>query len=764
VKFSRPFLQASVLFILLGFLAFFSILFLGQCYDSNDLLFQFAPWRQFLKHSLAQGILPFWNPYSFCGQPFFADIQTQILYPPNWLTLLPSIPTGISLFIALHWGVAVFGMRKWLRTLDLSEGASRVGALLFAFSGFFWWEVIHPPVLAAFAWVPWWFVALELFTRRPTVKAGWWLGASFAMLFLSGSFQVTLGAAYCSVLFILVRLWKNDRKESQPKVSRWRWASIGAAVLLGGSLLLPQLMATQQFSKLSVRESAGKNYAHFNAYWSLQPSTLGQFLFPRLGLSQGQTIEDAIQDVTGDGAQKASEDNIGNDYLANFGYLGIWLPLLVFFAFRERQKSLAILLSILAFLTLLVCFGKYFFLHSLLCDLAPGFSLLRSPFRFLFLYVLFATALAAMGYQAITRENLPPKETRFQRALVISYAILALLFCLMDPTQCWREILSLLVVSLGVFLLSNPPLARLGRILLGIGLVGPLLLSGWGDFTPHPSSNLQLDQNTPWLDFVKSKSQKDRLWLDPQLPYSFNNGTQVGYLPVPSNAACVWGLKIPNGYNPLRLQSFSDNQALPLPAFSKLTALRWMFFRNKQESEIPGYTLTAESPVAVYESAEPRPSAYAPSHWVVEENPQRRRLFLNNISFDPYQTSFLDKAPVEGFALPNFEVPPSFIGTLDSESPNLQIWKVEASSPLIAVFTDSFYPGWVAEVDGQPTPILEANNGFRAIALPTGSHEVSFRFKPVVASLLWPFVIFWFCAGIALFFFSRLPDPMPQKH
>jgi hypothetical protein len=758
VKISRRTLETIVLFALLGGVAFYSLLLLGQCYDANDLLFQFAPWRHFLKDSLAQGIIPLWNPYSFCGQPFFADLQTQMLYPPNWLTLLPSIPTGMNGFILLHWFIAAFGMRQWLRSLDLSEGSSRVGALLFAFSGFFWWEIIHPPVLAAFAWVPWYFAALEHFTHRPTVRAGWLLGASYAMLFLSGSFQVTLGATYGGVLYALVRLWKNDRKETQPKISGRRWISIGMAILLGGLILLPQLMATQQFSKLSVRENAGKNYDQFNAYWSLQPSTLGQFLFPRLGLSHDKTIESAIQEVTGDGGQKAGANNIGNDYLANFGYLGVWIPLLIFLAFRERQRSLAILLGAIAALTLLLCFGKFFFLHSLLCDLAPGFSLLRTPFRFLYMYILPMSALAAMGYQHLTRDNLPSGITRFHRTLVASYAVLALLFCLMDPAQCWREILSLAFVSVGVFFLSNPALSRLGRSFVAIGLVAPLLLSGWGDFAVRPSSNLQLDQNTPWLDFVKTKSQNDRLWLDSQLPYSINTGSQTTYMPVPSNAACVWRLKIPAGYNPLHLQNFADIQSLPLPVFSKLTALQRLFFLKKQGGDIPGYALASENPIALYESIEPRPLAYAPSHWSIEEDSQKSLLQLNNPSFDPYQMSLLDQAPIADAPLPNFLVPPAFAATLISESPNRQVWKIEVSSPLIAVFTDSFYPGWIAKVDGLTTPILKANHGFRALTLPTGNHQVEFSFESAYPYYLILALLFWALSGLGLWFATRFSN------
>ncbi len=112
----HPVLVSSLLLVGVGLVAFFPILFLGRCYDANDLLFQFAPWRQFLRDSLSQGFLPFWNPHNFAGQPFFADIQTQMLYLPNYLTLLPSIPTGMGWYTFLHFLIAAFGARRCARS------------------------------------------------------------------------------------------------------------------------------------------------------------------------------------------------------------------------------------------------------------------------------------------------------------------------------------------------------------------------------------------------------------------------------------------------------------------------------------------------------------------------------------------------------------------------------------------------------------------------------------------------------------------------
>jgi uncharacterized membrane protein YfhO len=43
---------------------------------------------------------------------------------------------------------------------------------------------------------------------------------------------------------------------------------------------------------------------------------------------------------------------------------------------------------------------------------------------------------------------------------------------------------------------------------------------------------------------------------------------------------------------------------------------------------------------------------------------------------------------------------------------------------------DTYYPGWVAEIDGRPAPILRADVLFRGVELPPGQHIVVFRFAP----------------------------------
>jgi uncharacterized membrane protein YfhO len=43
---------------------------------------------------------------------------------------------------------------------------------------------------------------------------------------------------------------------------------------------------------------------------------------------------------------------------------------------------------------------------------------------------------------------------------------------------------------------------------------------------------------------------------------------------------------------------------------------------------------------------------------------------------------------------------------------------------------ETWYPGWIAEIDGKRMPILRADVLFRGLEVPPGRHTVVFQFAP----------------------------------
>jgi len=67
--------------------------------------------------------------------------------------------------------------------------------------------------------------------------------------------------------------------------------------------------------------------------------------------------------------------------------------------------------------------------------------------------------------------------------------------------------------------------------------------------------------------------------------------------------------------------------------------------------------------------------------------------------------------------------------SLISES-HIQV-RTQSSESGFLVLSDTYYPGWEAGIDGQPTTVYRTNYLLRGVVLPPGDHIVDFRFRPL---------------------------------
>jgi hypothetical protein len=111
------------------------------------------PLATFVADSLRAGQFPLWDPYTFCGNPIFANIQTALFYPPVFLSSLLAAWIGDGalpkiLVISVVAQVVFAGITTFflLRRLGVSTPAAWIGGTVFELGCFF---AAHPQHMGA---------------------------------------------------------------------------------------------------------------------------------------------------------------------------------------------------------------------------------------------------------------------------------------------------------------------------------------------------------------------------------------------------------------------------------------------------------------------------------------------------------------------------------------------------------------------------------------------------------------------------------------
>lgn len=185
---------AVVFLAVLGAILFLAPLAKREVFQLRDHFDYFQPLRWFTAAELRAGRLPFWNPYSASGEPWLANPQTGVFYPPTWLFLALPFESAYMLFLLLHLLILAWGAYL-LFARNNSRGAAMVGAAAILFSGPVLSLMDVSNNLATLAWIP-----LALWCA----SAGAWRrgGIVLALAFLGGE---PFFAALAALLYVIVR-------------------------------------------------------------------------------------------------------------------------------------------------------------------------------------------------------------------------------------------------------------------------------------------------------------------------------------------------------------------------------------------------------------------------------------------------------------------------------------------------------------------------------------------------------------------------------
>ncbi|MBI2617224.1 YfhO family protein [Candidatus Gottesmanbacteria bacterium] len=390
------------IFILLGVIFFGKTLFPPSNYliFGGDIQDQFYFWKSYFVENVKQGIIPFWNPYSFSGTPFLAHPSTAPFYPFTVIFLLFPLPLAFSMYLYIHIVLAGF-FAFWSMRKFTDIYSAYLSGIIFAFSGFMAARIYagHIDIISTVIWMPLVFGAAVEAIR--TKQSKYWVLAVFALTFqILAGYQFVVLTTVCLLLFyFFVRILSYSIQKKKLQLFHSELLILATLILFSFGISAIQYVPTLEFIGSSIR---AEGLAYELATW-------GSYTLPMLRLFlepfwYGNPFPEQYSYV-----------GPGPNFFELSFYVGI-VPIILFLTlilktlqdvFRRKRVDewfFFILGAIILFL--LLSLGKNFFLHPFFFSTFPPFRLFRFPSQYLIPVVLLLSLLSGISLFAIKKKIL----------------------------------------------------------------------------------------------------------------------------------------------------------------------------------------------------------------------------------------------------------------------------------------------------------------------------------------------------------------------
>jgi uncharacterized membrane protein len=390
----------------------------------GDIPLQFYPWKVYTQSMLAQREIPYWNPYTYGGSPFLANMQSAVFYPFDLMLYIFPIEWFYGLSLITHLIIAGVGTYWLARKCGASELCSLTGAVAYALNGF---TMIHIPAgnhltYAGAAWIPWMFLSTAGFVLSDTRKFHWLLGACGITFlhFLCGHPQMTFYSLFFSLVFALILHGWKSRREQNVAIGKTSFTvlMLGVFLFLGVTLAGVQFIPTLQY--LSEANRASSLDLEMATEFSFAPHRVITLFLPEYYGTKGVDLQDNHFDFF---------------YYWSNAYAGIIIPILALLLFRKGERPVAAVpLAVISLTALFFAWGRgnpfYAWLYQL-----PGFGHFRAPAKFLPYYIVSVCVLAALGMERLSGQVYDrqikragiPGQWRWNAGLVVLVIIIAIL-------------------------------------------------------------------------------------------------------------------------------------------------------------------------------------------------------------------------------------------------------------------------------------------------------------------------------------------------
>jgi hypothetical protein len=721
---------------------------IDQNHTVSDVSDYFYPSVTYAIERLRAGNFPLWNPYILTGTPFFASGQQAVLDPVNLMAFLAGPHDYWTWAAWLRLALLGFTTYGFMRALGRNAAAGIASGVVFMVCGFavVW---LNYAITWSLAWMPalfWASTRLLQTGRLPWIGL---TGVAMGALLLSGHPETQflcglLWAAYMVYALFVFRASTRQRFAGSGQVA--------AAVALGLGMGAVQFVPTLDFMVSSGAFGARST--------DVQPFNLGETAL--------RFISQLFPNWTGtplaDTYWVRPELTNFNEQTGYIGILALGLGALGAASMWKRDR-------------LVPFFGMCSVLALLVAIRAPGFHLVKAlpvlsaghGVRWLVVVSFFGAVLAGYGVEALMKQSSGSRRLRDSGLWLASGALaafglmLAIYLGIRDLSwdRAWNPMLSHVDMARLLYpaqLANNWPV-----VFMGLGAL--VVLARWRGLIPAaalPTLIVALLYADLWTFGHGYNPTTPREAIMPPTQVTSYLSEHAGHDRMAGtinllrpNVAMLFGLRDLRGYEPIVDDAFAHlyedfYHQLSTPVFDvqrkqdlELTAMEQRqlniagvrYVATVRKPRVDGsarpYTfILQEQRAALYENLEAFPRAYVVFGSRVVPDTDEATAVLRSPELDPGRTIVLASGQ-EVAPPPGLDRTTALVTWLADEPERVEL---EVTLPQAGwlVLSDNFASGWEAMLDDNPAPLLRGNVAFRAVAVPAGTHNISFHYRPAL--------------------------------
>jgi len=722
----------------------YRMIFFGEIVTTNDEL-ERHPINQWRESYVAEhDDMPQWYPNLFSGMPSYGGYIYMTGDPTKSIRNFLFFNPGLKVWFFLS--VTCFGMFVLLRFIGVSRMASILGGLMTGLTPYSFGLVNagHLNKIFAMAYIPWALAAVFYLMKKPSLKSVLLLSLVTAIQLWVNHPQIVYYTWMVIGFYLVWTLGFSVKEKSfSAKVSGKQISGIVVGLFLALLMVSDPYMDIYEFQKhsnrgaKSVLDQTGQTESgtdwNYATQWSFHPRETISFLFPyHYGLQNFSTRD--IKSAAYWGFMPFTQST---------HYLGlVAIIFAILGALLKKPDKNSLFFWITTILVLVTGFGSFFpILFKPFFSIFPFFSKFRIPSMIYVLLAVTIPILAAFGFDSLM-ERVEEKDS-FKKVLYVAGGIagLSVLFLIIGESVFsfsvakdaryspailsqlqkvrfelfQKGLLLALAVSLGSLgLVWGIIQKKINKEIFGYLLIGLAVLDLWivnVEFLHlKPSKNMDLlFQENAIIKYLNSDDDHFRIFPADELN---------------SNKYSYWNIESIGGYRPIKLRNYQD--LMDAKGFSRphiLDMLNVKYVLTRKKINNPNFIALKDVP-GVFQNKNVLPKAWIVGN-VKSVETQRESLMETLLNgFDPSNTAIIYKyqgEPLNGMASGQVDV-------ISRTENKVNIISQSETGGLLVLSEIYYKPGWRAYVNGEETPVYQTNHILRSIYVPSGEHQIKFRY------------------------------------